>query len=281
MKLKEILLIHAGLLLIAMNVHYFLVPNSLAAGGVTGLSVLTNKLLPDISIGLIMICINLVLFIVGFIFLGFSFGAKTIYASFVLSGFVYLLDFLFPVAQPLGEDILIQLLIGFSIGAFGMALVFSQGTSTGGTDILAMILNKYVSINIGKAVLMCDIFIAVSAAFIFGVEKAMYGVFGVFLNGFIIDYVLQQFNNHKEIVIISEQSEEIRNYIVKGLGKGTTMHAAVGGYSNSEKQVITTILNNKDFSLLKKFIFEVDPRAFITVHDAKEVYGASIQKQFV
>ncbi|MCA1065652.1 YitT family protein [Rossellomorea aquimaris] len=274
--IREFIIINVGLMLISINVHFFLVPNSLAAGGITGLSVLANALVPSLSIGLIMLCMNVILFIIGFIFVGFSFGTKTILSSLSLSGYVYLFGLFFPVAGPLGEDILIQLFIGFSIAAFGMALVFSQNASTGGTDILAMILNKHISLSIGKAVLLCDVMIAASSSFLFGYEKGMYAVFGVFLNGVIIDYVLQQFNGHKEIVIISEKSDEIRGFIIKILGKGTTVHYAKGGYSNNRKEVITTILSKKDFSALKKFIFHTDPSAFITVNDAKEVYGTRI-----
>lgn len=280
-KLKEIAIINLGLLFITINIHFFLVPNSLAAGGVSGSSILINKLVPDISIGLIMLRLNIVLFIIGFIVIGFSFGIKTILSSFALSGYVYLFERLFPISQPLGEDLLIQLFIGFSFAAFGIALVFSQQASTGGTDILAMIVNKYFSVNIGKAVLLCDLLIALSSVFVFGVEKGMYAVFGVCLNGLIIDYVLQQFKMRNEIVIISEQSEEIKKYIIQVLGKGATVHYAVGGYSNDKKEVLTTVLGNKEYFKLKKFILHLDQNCFITVHDAKEAYGVSLQKQVV
>ncbi|MBM7553715.1 YitT family protein [Thalassobacillus pellis] len=277
-KILSFLLINLGAFAVAVNVHFFLSPNDLATGGVSGLSIVLNKVFPDLSLGIIMVMLNIVLFIVGIIFLGFQFGAKTIYASFALSFMVWGLEAVYPIQEPLSEDILIQLIIGQIIAALGMALVFQQGASTGGTDILAMIMNKYFSIDVGKGVLMSDIAIATSSIFLFGPTVGMYAFFGVILNGIVIDYALQQFDHKNEIVIISRESEEVRKFIVDQLGKGATIHTARGAFNYEDKEVITTILGRKDFTRLKRYISGIDNKAFITVHSMNEILGENFKR---
>ncbi|GGF24643.1 hypothetical protein GCM10010954_24420 [Halobacillus andaensis] len=277
-KLLSFLLMNLGAFAVAVNVHFFLSPNDLATGGVSGLSIVLNQLFPDLTLGTIMILLNIVLFIVGFIFLGFQFGTKTIYASFALSFMVWGLETFFPMEQALSDDLLIQLIIGQIIAASGMALVFHQGASTGGTDIIAMILNKYFSVEVGKGVLFSDIAIATSSIFIFGPAVGMYAFFGVILNGLVIDYALQQFDNNKEVVIISRESEQVREFIVKNLGRGATIHFAKGAFNQEDKEVITTILNRRDYSKLKKYMLAVDEKAFITVHSMNEILGQNFKR---
>ncbi|ART75293.1 hypothetical protein B4U37_04200 [Sutcliffiella horikoshii] len=276
--LKTLLFLHVGPLFVAIHVHFFLSPNSLATGGVSGLSIILNDVFPMLSIGVLMLIVNLILFVVGFLLLGFGFGTKTIYTSVMLSVMVWLLEAFFPISGPISEDILIQLIIGQCIAALGMALVFNQRASTGGTDIIALILNKYFSVDMGRGVLLADIFIALSSILVFGPEVGMYAVFGVILNGLVIDYVLQQVNEMREVVIISSESDQIRSYIVGQLGRGATIHYAKGAFTSDEKEVITTILNKKDFSKLKKFIGATDQQAFITVHNMKEILGQNFKQ---
>ncbi|GGD01488.1 hypothetical protein GCM10007216_35260 [Thalassobacillus devorans] len=277
-KLWSFLLMNLGAFFVAVNVHFFLSPNDLATGGVSGLSIVMNKVFPDMSLGLIMLILNILLFIVGIIFLGFQFGAKTIYASLALSFMVWGLEVVYPMGAPLSNDILIQLIIGQIIAATGMAIVFHQGASTGGTDILAMIMNKYFSVEVGKGVLMADIAIAASSVFLFGPAIGMYAFFGVILNGLVIDYALQQFDHKNEIVIISRESEQVREFIVRQLGKGATIHTARGAFNYEDKEVITTILGRKDFARLKKYISSIDERAFVTVHSMNEILGENFKR---
>jgi uncharacterized membrane-anchored protein YitT (DUF2179 family) len=277
-RIFSFLMMNLGAFLVSVNVHFFLSPNKLATGGVSGLSIIMNDLFPGLSLGLFMIIINVLLFIVGVIFLGFNFGAKTIYASFALSFYVWLLEIVAPMSQPLSDDILIQLIIGQCIAATGMAIVFHQQASTGGTDILALIFNKFFNIEVGRGVLLADLSIALSSAILFGPQVGMYAFFGVILNGLVIDYTLQQFNSNKEIVIISKYSDEIKSFIVHELGKGATIHTAKGAFTSDEKEVITTILGRKDFSKLRGFITQIDNHAFITVHTMNEILGQNFKR---
>ncbi|PRR78006.1 hypothetical protein CLLI_21010 [Clostridium liquoris] len=272
-KIKECVLINLGLLLVALPIYLILVPNRLAPGGISGLAIVVNNFLPNIPVGVLMMTSDMILFILGFIFIGAEFGAKTICSSFTLSGMVYLLQKIHPISKPFSNDILTQLIFATCMSAVGMAIVFQQNACTGGTDILAKILNKYFGINLGKAVLMCDIIIAISSGFVFGIESGMYGILGVFLNGIVIDKVIQNLTMNKEVVIVSNNSDYIKEYIVSQLERGATIYTAKGAFTNEDKEVIRTILGRKEFIKLKKYIKSIDENAFITVNQVHETFG--------
>lgn len=272
-KIKEYILINLGLFLVALSIYLILAPNRLAPGGISGLAIVVNHFLPKIPVGALMMCSDIILFIIGFIFIGKEFGAKTIYSSFTLSGMVYLLQKYHPMKEPFSHDILAQLIFATCISAVGMAIVFQQNACTGGTDIIAKILNKYFNINLGKGVLMCDIIIAISSGFVFGIESGMYGVLGVFLNGIVIDKVIENLTLNKEVVIVSNNSDDIKEYIVNELERGATIYSAKGAFTNEEKEVIRTILGRKEFGKLKKYIKGIDENAFITVNHVHETFG--------
>lgn len=271
--LKEYLLINIGLVLVAVGIFYLLVPSNLAVGGVSGLSIIINHFTPQFSVGLIMLVINLILLVIGFIFLGVGFGAKTIYSSVALSGMVWILDNFYPISGPLVKDKLVQLIFGVLITAIGMAIVFNQDASTGGTDIIAKILNKYLHLNIGKSLLAADIVIVFLAGLVFGLEVGIYALLGVLMSGMMIDYFIQGFNICKQVVVISKNSEEIKDFIVSKLERGATIYVAKGAFTNEDKEVITTILGNREFIKLKKFIKDTDSNAFIMVNNMHEILG--------
>jgi len=273
----NLLLLHAGVFLIAANIHFFMAPNQFASGGLGGLSIVLYAFFPNLSLGVVMLLLNIILFIVGFAFLGFQFGVKTIYASFLLTFFVWLLDYFYPMFQAFSDDLLLQLVIGTLIAGFGLVLVFNQNASTGGMDLIAMILNKYLAIDIGKAVLMADCFISLLAVFAFGIDKGLYACFGIFLRGIVIDYFTSQFNITKEVVVISEHWEQIQKYIIRELHKSATIHTAKGAFTNNRKKVITIILERKDYVKLKKYISQIDRKAFVTVHNMNEVIGTGFR----
>lgn len=267
------LILHVGIALVAVNIHFFLAPNKFAAGGLGGLTIVLHHFFPNVSIGLLMLIFNILLFGLGFIFLGFSFGLKTIYASFVLSFLVWFFGNALPMAQPLSDDKLIQLIVGVLIAAFGLVIVMKEGASTGGMDLIGMILNKYFSIDIGKAVLSSDIIIVLLSIIAFGIENGLYSLFGIVLRGVVIDYLIQQFSLTKEVVIISYKCDLIKQFIVTNLGRSATIHQAKGVFTNEQKEVITIVLKRNEFNSLKKYIKEVDQRAFISVHNMTEVVG--------
>lgn len=275
---KEYILITLGIFLVAAGFYYFLVPNNLAAGGVSGLAIVINKFLPSVPVGLLMLIMNIILFIIAFIFIGSNFGAKTIYSSLGLSGAIWFLEKFYPIKNPITNDMLLNLIFGILIGGVGMGIVFNQNASTGGTDIIAKILNKFLHIDIGKALLLSDFFITLMAAFAFGAKVGMYALLGVIINGFVIDEVIQGITICKQVTIISTQGEKIKKYIMEELKRGVTLYEAKGGYTLEKKEVIMTIISRREFIKLREFIKEVDNRAFICVNNVHEVLGEGFKE---
>ncbi|MDU1413100.1 MAG: YitT family protein [Clostridium sp.] len=271
--IKEYFIITFGLILVAAGIHFFLVPHNLAAGGLTGLAMVINHYFPALSIGVLMFIGNIFFFVIGFIFIGKGFGVKTIYSSLMLSVIIAIFEKVMPVTKPISEDILINLIFGILIGAIGMAIVFNENASTGGTDIPAKILNKYFNIEIGKGLLIIDFIVTGLAVIAFGATTGMYALLGVIVNGTVVDYVIDGLNITKRIEIISSDCESIRKYIIEDLERSATLYRAVGAYNLEERDVIVTVMGKKEFIKLKNHIKSIDPRAFIITHNVHEVLG--------
>ena len=271
--MKSFLLINIGLVLTAAGIHFFKVPNNFATGGVSGLAIVIRNFFPGISVGPLMLIINMALLIAGFALIGASFGSKTVYSSFALSGMVWVLDRVFPLTKPLTGDMMLELAFAIILPAVGSAIVFNQNASTGGTDIVAKVLNKLTSIDIGKALLLADFVITILAGLVFGIRIGMYSLLGLIMKGFLIDIVIEGINIRKQIVIVSDNPEAVREYIIKNLHRGATIHTAVGAFTNEEKHVITTIVNRRQAIALREYIREVDKKAFITITNTSEIIG--------
>ena len=276
-KMIEYFFITIGIILVAISVEYFFLPNNLAAGGVTGLAIVMNKFIPNLNVSVITFIINMILFIVAFILIGGNFGGKTLFATIGLSIIMWIIEE-FLSLYALTKDLMIATIFGNFISAIGMAIVFNNNSSTGGTDILAKILNKFFHIDIGKALLIIDLFITLMAAFAFGLDLGFYSMLSVIGLGIIIDKIIDGFNTKKEILIMSSKVNEISNFILKELTRGCTYLKGVGAYTKKDINVIYTVLERKEFIKLKLFIKEIDPNAFISVREAYEVMGEGFMK---
>ncbi|MEI8096203.1 MAG: YitT family protein [Spirochaetales bacterium] len=269
----DFVLLNAGLFLVALGIYLFKIPNHFVTGGVSGLSILAAQLFPGFEVGPVMTGLNLLLVGLGFAFLGFGFGWKTIYASFALSGMVWLLDALWHIPAPLTNDALLELIFAISLPAVGSGLVFNLGASTGGTDIVAKILNTKTHINTGQALLISDFVIAASSLLVFGAKTGMYSVLGLVLKAFIIDLVIESLNVHKKLEIISATPQPILDYILKDLGRGATIYPAVGAYSGTEWKVIHSVVGRRQAFGIRAKVKEIDPKAFITITTTSEIIG--------
>lgn len=269
--LKEYGIITIGVLLLAISLEYFYYPNDIAAGGVSGLALVVNTVF-GISQGMFMNIANVILFALAFWLIGGSFGGRSIYAAFGLSISISLIESFLP-TFAITENMLLATVFGSAIGALGIALVFSQNSSTGGTAIVAKILNKYVHIDIGKSLLCADCVVVACALLVFGVDKALFGLIGVVIMGTLIDKIIEGFNSCKQLLIISEKSEEISQVIMKEIERGCTKIQGTGAYSNESVTMLYAVVNRRQFISLKGKIKEIDSKAFITVSDAKEVFG--------
>jgi len=275
--IKEYFLIALGTFIVAFGIYYFMVPENLATGGVSGLSIVLSNY-TAVPISLINLMLNIVLLIVGFMFLGREFGGKTIFSVFFLSFFIYIMETFYPASNPVTDEILLNLMCGIVISAMGLSIVFNQNASTGGTDIVAKILNKYFNMDIGNGLMTADIIVVVSSFYTYGLQTGVVGAFGWFVNGVVVNYFIDGFSVKNEVVIISEKSDEIKQYIFSKLDRGVTVYKAEGGFTNEKKNIIVTILERKEYFVLKKELKNIDPHVFMIVRTVQEVYGDGFSK---
>lgn len=271
--IKEYFIITLGTMILTFGLSVFLIQADLAVGGITGFAMIINQIFPSISIGATMLASNIVLFILGFLLIGKQFGAKTIYASLMLSLMIGAFEALAPLNGPVVNDTFLNLFFGILISGIGMAIVFYQNASTGGTDIIAKIINKYFNIEIGKSLLMADFLIVSFAITIYGLEPGLYALFGVIMNAFLIDNIIEGLNLKINVRIISRFPDELKAYIIKELERGATVFKAEGAYTNEPVHIISTVLNKREFIKLKAYIKLLDDQAFVTVANVREVIG--------
>ncbi len=272
-KIKRFVLINVGLLIMALSFILFLQPSELAVGGVMGLSMVIQHYLPFVNIGVLMLVFNVFLFIIAFLFIGKDFGGYTIYCSFAISFMLGLLEKYIHIAVIFPDDMLMTLLVGILIQGVGMALVFYQNASTGGTDIVAKVINKYTGMNIGTALFLSDAVVTILAAIAFDIRTGIYAFVGILFNGIIIDRVIDGFNMKSHVQIISKNPSIISNYIQNDLERGVTLVKSVGGYSNKDMNMITAVLTRSEYLKLDRFVREVEPDAFMIMNHVREVRG--------
>ncbi len=272
-KFREYFFITIGTIIVALGIKFFIAPNNIAGGGVTGISIILYRFVPSISVAIWMLILNVFLFIIAFIFIGGKFGGKTIYATIALSGVLYILDLFFPGGIAYTDDLFLATVFGSLLSGIGLGMVFNQNASTGGTDILAKILNKFFHINMGKALLMVDLIVALTAGVTFSREVGMYAILAAITNGMIIDNFIEGLNVRKSIFIISKENKKIKNFIIQELDRGCTVFEGKGAYSDTTNEVVYTVLDRKQFIKLRNYIKDIDSRAFITVNEAHEVLG--------
>ena len=270
-KFREFTLITIGILLVAISVVYFFEPNNIAAGGITGLAIVIKNYIPFISIGPLVLIMDVCLFIVAFLVIGGKFGAKTIYSSLLLSSSMWIMQKFLP--YTVTNDLIISTIFGTLISACGMALVFNANASTGGTDIIAKILNRFFHFDIGKSLLMVDFFVTLLGALTFGIDIGLYGLLSVIINGVVIDKIIAGFNVRNEITIISKSNKEISKFILNDLERGCTFIKGMGGFTGEDTAILYTILERNEFIKLKQHISNIDKNAFITVGEVHEVMG--------
>jgi uncharacterized membrane-anchored protein YitT (DUF2179 family) len=250
-----------------------MVPSKLAAGGVSGLALVIHSVFPVINVGLFMLAMNMILFVLGFLIIGKEFGSLTVYCSLFLSGAIALLSKFFPLTQPIVDDLLLNLVMGTLIQGIGMALVFYEDASTGGTDVVAKIINKFFGLPIGKGLLLVDSLVCLMAMKVFGLQIGLYAFLGVMMAGFLIDKVIAGFDERIQVMILSPKDYLIRDFILQELGRGSTYLEARGAYSMESREMLSAVISKREYLRLIRFIKETDPRAFVTVGFVHEVYG--------
>lgn len=271
--LNDFFILNAGTLLTAVGSYFFKFPNNFSTGGVTGISVVMTHYFPGLSNGTIVSVINIALLIVGLLLLGKGFGFKTFYVTVAFSAMLKILEVIWPMTQPLTDQPFMELLLGAFLPAWGSALLFNIGSSTGGTDIIAMIVKKYFKCHIGRALLIVDFFITLLTFVAFGPETGLFSMVGLFIRSFAVDLFLENMNTYKYFTIITDKPQEIYSYITDVLHRGATVYQAEGLYKHTEKTVIMTAQGKKQALHLQDVIRQKDPHAFVLVTNTSEIIG--------
>lgn len=275
-KLKNFLSMTFGTTLISLGVYFFKFPNNFSTGGVSGISVIMGAISENLSAGNFVLILNVLFLLAGFIFIGKGFGIKTAYCSLLLSITIYILEIIFPLSVPLTSQPLLELIFAIFLPAAGSALLFNIDASTGGTDILAMIIKKFFTINISKALFISDFIIVMLTFFVFGTETWLYSMLGFFAKVFFVNNLLENFNMSKYCTIITnpEFEKEITSYITEKLHKSATVsHSYTGAYMNDKKSVLLVALSPKQAKILKDFVHSLDEKSFIIVNNTSEISG--------
>jgi len=278
--LERYLLLTAGILITGVGTYFFKFPNNFSTGGVSGLSLILGRLIPSeiFTPSVFMLIINTLLLGVGFIFIGKEFAFSTVYCSMLLSFAMTVMEKLWPIAQPLTTQPFLELCFAVLLPAFGSAILFHLGASSGGTDIIAMILRKYTSMNIGTALMVADSLITIAALVCFGVETGLYSILGLLMKSTLVDYVGDSFRTKKCFQIITDHPQPIVSFIVENLHRGATLEDVHGAYSNASKTMVVTVLDRSQAMVLRKYVHQVDPHAFMIITASTEIVGKGFLK---
>lgn len=271
-RIRYILMLTFSTLLIAAGTYFFKFTNNFTFGGVTGLAVLVARS-GLISAGDFNLIMSMILLVIGLIVLGKKFAAKTAYCSILLSLALSAMERIWPMSGPLTDQPMLELCFAIALPALGSAILFNIGASSGGTDIVAMIVKKYSSFDIGRALLLSDALITAAGFFVFDIETGLYSVLGLAIRSFMVDTFIESFNLSKYFNVVCDYPEPICDFIVHTLGRSASVFEAKGAYSGKEKHIILTALNRVQAVRLRNYIKATEPTAFILISNTSEIIG--------
>lgn len=272
--IREYLLITLGVELVVIGVYFFKFPNNFSIGGVTGIAIILSSLFGEsISTGTVVLAINIVLLIIGYFFVDRSFGIKTVYGSILMSFSLQLLEVIFPMTKSLTNEPMLELAFAVGIPAVGAAMLFNIGASTGGTDIIAMILKKYTSIDIGRSLFYTDLLLTLSSFLVFNVQTGLLSLLGLLIKSLAVDNMIESMNLHKYFTIICENPKPISDFILNDLHRSATIMDGKGAFTEHDKKIIVTVMNRSQAVQLRQFIRNAEPSAFILITNTSEIIG--------
>lgn len=271
--LWEFFLLTMGTALVAIGTYFFKFPNQFSTGGVTGIAVILSSIFPSISSSLFASVINVFFLILGFVVLNRGFGVRTVYCSLLFSGMLTGLEWLFPMSGPLTDEKLLELFFGVILPALGSAILFNAQSSTGGTDILAMILKKFTSLDIGMALLYVDVLIAGSTLVLINVETGLFSLLGLVLKSVLVDSVIESLNRKKSFIVVTSCPQEVCDFITHDLHRSATFWKGEGAYSHQDKWVVLTALSRAQAVALRRYLKSIDPHAFMLITNSSEIFG--------
>lgn len=272
LQIKNFAMLTGSTLLMAVGIYFFKFSNNFTFGGITGLAVLIAKS-TSLSASDFTFIANMILLILGFIILGKKFAAKTAYCSILLSVALSAMERLYPMTHPLTDQPVLELAFAIALPSLGSAILFNIGSSSGGTDVIAMVMKKYTSYNIGNALLVTDFIITLAGCFVFNIETGLYSFLGLFIRSFMIDGFIESLNLSKYFNVVCSNPEPICEFIKDSMNRGATIVSAKGAFTMEDKYIIFTALNRFEAVKLRNYIRENAPDAFILISNTSEIIG--------
>ena len=273
-QIERYILLTFGVLLTAVGVYFFKYPNNFAMGGVSGLSVVLGKVIPFLSPARIVTILNVLYLIIGFIFLGHKIGIRTVYCSLLFSGALSLLE----VVMPLSAQPFLELCFAILLPGAGSAIVFNRDGSTGGSDILALILKKYLRIEVGRALLLADFLVVIAAFFTFDVRTGLYSLLGLLAKAFLVDSIIESINTSKFFIIVTSKPEPIVAYIESTLHRGATEWEGIGCYTGEKRTLLLVVMNRAQAMHMRSFVHTVDEHAFVLISSSSDIIGKGFRQ---
>ena len=268
--LKETGILTVAVAIIAAAVYFFLVPSHASVSSISGLGIVLSNFIP-LPLSAITMILNVVLLLVGFVTCGKEFGVKTVYTSVMLPVFLGLFEMLFPNFGSMTDSQELDVLCYILVVSVGLSILFNRNASSGGLDIVAKIMNKYLHMELGKAMSLSGMCVALSAALVYDKKTVVLSILGTYFNGIILDHFIFDNNIKRRVCIITKKEEELRQFITRDLHSGATIYEATGDYHFEKHNEIITIVDKSEYQKLMKFINELDPKAFITVYNVSSM----------
>ena len=268
--IKEIIILTVAVAIIAAAVFFFLVPSHTSVSSISGLGIVLSNFIP-LPLSAITMTLNVVLLIIGFLTCGKEFGAKTVYTSILLPLFIGLFELVFPNFSSMTDSQELDVLCYILVVSIGLSILFNRNASSGGLDIVAKILNKYLHVELGRAMSLAGMCVALSAAFVYDKKTVVLSVLGTYFNGIVLDNFIFDHNKKRRVCIITEKEEELRKFIINELHSGATIYEAIGAYNFEKHNEIITIVDKSEYQKLMTFINREDPKAFITVYNVSNM----------
>ena len=268
--LKETGILTVAVAIIAAAVYFFLVPSHASVSSISGLGIVLSNFIP-LPLSVITMILNVVLLLIGFATCGKEFGVKTVYTSVMLPVFLGIFEFLFPNFGSLTDSQELDVLCYILVVSVGLSILFNRNASSGGLDIVAKIMNKYLHMELGKAMSLSGMCVALSAALVYDKKTVVLSILGTYFNGIILDHFIFDNNIKRRVCIITKKEEELRQFITRDLHSGATIYEATGAYHFEKHNEIITIVDKSEYQKLMKFINELDPKAFITVYNVSSM----------
>ena len=267
---KETVILTVAVAIIAAAVYFFLVPSHTSVSSISGLGIVLSNFVP-LQLSAITMILNVVLLIIGFFTCGREFGVKTVYTSVMLPLFLGLFEIIFPNFGSMTDSQELDVLCYILVVSAGLSILFNRNASSGGLDIVAKIMNKYLHMELGKAMSLSGMCVALSAALVYDKKTVVLSILGTYFNGIVLDHFIFDHNIKRRVCIITKKEEELRQFIIHDLHSGATIYEAIGAYNMEKRREIITIVDKGEYQKLMKFINQEDPKAFITVYNVSNM----------